>query len=204
MTFGEKIVFLRKSKGMSQDQLAALLGVTRQSVSKWERGEVVADTDRVLALSRLFGVSCDYLLNDGITDAASSKAAPPVAAPQRTNATVPPLKKTGGRAHWHWLGLLPLLWGLFDLLGLQLFCRSFTGIRSIPYLFFLIGELISAPHLIVTTEGFIVILFLTMIIVALVKIGIGFFLILRGCKKNATLAKKVASTDTEQRKELRL
>ena len=57
MTFGEKIVFLRKSKGMSQDQLAELLGVTRQSVSKWERDEVVADTDRILALSKLFGVS---------------------------------------------------------------------------------------------------------------------------------------------------
>ena len=67
MTFGEKIVFLRKSKGMSQDQLAELLGVTRQSVSKWERDEVVADTDRILALSKLFGVSCDYLLNDSIT-----------------------------------------------------------------------------------------------------------------------------------------
>ena len=52
MTFGEKIVFLRKSKGMSQDQLAELLGVTRQSVSKWERDEVVADTDRSLALSK--------------------------------------------------------------------------------------------------------------------------------------------------------
>ena len=195
MTFGEKIVFLRKSKGMSQDQLAELLGVTRQSVSKWERDEVVADTDRILALSKLFAVSCDYLLNDNIADAAISKAIPPAATPQHTTATVPPLNKTGCRTHWHWLGLLPLLWGLFDLLGLQLFCRSYTAIRSFPYLFFLVGELISVPHLIVTAEGFIVILFLVIIMVALVKIGIGLFLILRGCKKNAKLAEQRSSQD---------
>ena len=202
--FPRMMTLLRKERGISQKKAATDLHISQALLSHYEMGIRECGLDFVVAAADYYGVSCDYLLNDGITDAASSKAIPPAAAPQHTNATVPPLKKTGSRAHWHWLGLLPLLWGLFDLLGLQLFCRSFTGIRSIPYLFFLIGELISAPHLIVTTEGFIVILFLTMIIVALVKIGIGFFLILRGCKKNATLAKRVASTDTEQRKELRL
>lgn len=64
MRFGEKLYRLRKERGMSQETLAAELAVSRQAISRWELGEVVPDTANVLAVSRLFGVSTDYLLLD--------------------------------------------------------------------------------------------------------------------------------------------
>lgn len=62
MTFGEKLVLLRKARGMTQEQLAAELSVSRQAVSKWELGETTPETENVIQLSRLFGVTTDYLL----------------------------------------------------------------------------------------------------------------------------------------------
>lgn len=61
---GEKIHQLRKGKGMSQEELASQLTVSRQAISKWELGESVPDTDNVMQLSKLFAVSTDYLLNN--------------------------------------------------------------------------------------------------------------------------------------------
>lgn len=64
MIFADKLIQLRKKSGWSQEELAEQLGVSRQSVSKWEGGQSVPDLDRLLSLSRLFGVSVDYLLKD--------------------------------------------------------------------------------------------------------------------------------------------
>ena len=57
MSLGEKLSMLRKARGMSQEQLAEQLGVSRQAVSKWELNEAVPDVGRVVALSELFGVT---------------------------------------------------------------------------------------------------------------------------------------------------
>lgn len=64
MTFGEKLQKLRRGSGLSQEQLAEKLDVTRQAVSKWELGDSLPDAGRILTLSRLFDVSTDYLLKD--------------------------------------------------------------------------------------------------------------------------------------------
>ncbi len=64
MIFADKLVALRKKAGWSQEELAEQLNVTRQSVSKWEGAQSVPDIERVLLISRLFGVSTDYLLKD--------------------------------------------------------------------------------------------------------------------------------------------
>lgn len=64
MTFGEKLQALRKAQGWSQEELAQRINVSRQALSKWESGTSVPDTENVVALSRLFGVSTDYLLLD--------------------------------------------------------------------------------------------------------------------------------------------
>lgn len=64
MILAEKITGLRKKQGWSQEELAEQLGVSRQAVSKWESATSVPDLERVLAMSRLFGVSTDYLLKD--------------------------------------------------------------------------------------------------------------------------------------------
>ena len=64
MTFGEKLLRLRKEGGLSQEELAEKLGVSRQAVSRWENEGVLPDCGNLLELSRLFGVSTDYLLHD--------------------------------------------------------------------------------------------------------------------------------------------
>lgn len=64
MIFADKLIALRKKSGWSQEELAEKLGVTRQSVSKWEGAQSVPDIDKILQLSHLFGVTTDYLLKD--------------------------------------------------------------------------------------------------------------------------------------------
>lgn len=64
----EKIINLRKGRGWSQEQLAEQLGISRQSVSKWESGMAVPDLDRIIKMSDLFGVSVDYLVKDEVTN----------------------------------------------------------------------------------------------------------------------------------------
>lgn len=68
MNLSEKIISLRKEKGLSQEAFAEALGVSRQSVSKWESGGALPDTDKIIAMSELFGVSTDYLLKNGSQD----------------------------------------------------------------------------------------------------------------------------------------
>lgn len=64
MKLSEKISSLRKQHGMSQEDLAGKLNVSRQAVSRWEVGSAQPDASNVLQLSKLFGVTADYLLND--------------------------------------------------------------------------------------------------------------------------------------------
>ncbi len=64
MTTGEKIAALRKKGGMTQEELAEVLNVSRQSVSRWEMDIAFPETDKLIKLSKIFAVSIDYLLND--------------------------------------------------------------------------------------------------------------------------------------------
>lgn len=66
MILADKIIDLRKKAGWSQEELAQQLGVSRQSVSKWEGAQSIPDIDKILQMSRIFGVSTDYLLKDEI------------------------------------------------------------------------------------------------------------------------------------------
>lgn len=72
MRFEEKIVELRKQKGLSQEELAEQLGVSRQAVSRWELGNTMPDIPNLLQLCELFGVSADYLVRDDETASARS------------------------------------------------------------------------------------------------------------------------------------
>ena len=65
MTLAEKILSLRTERGMSQDDLAEKLEVSRQSVSKWETAQSTPDLDKIIRLADLFGVSVDELVRDG-------------------------------------------------------------------------------------------------------------------------------------------
>lgn len=64
MILANKIIALRKKAGWSQEDLADQLGVSRQSVSKWEGAQSIPDMDKIVQMSRIFGVSTDYLLKD--------------------------------------------------------------------------------------------------------------------------------------------
>ena len=76
MILADKIIDLRKKAGWSQEELAEKLGVSRQSVSKWEGAQSIPDMNKILQLSELFGVSTDYLLKDSL------EAPEPLAAPE--------------------------------------------------------------------------------------------------------------------------
>lgn len=65
MTFCEKLMNLRKSRGWSQEELGERLGVTRQTVSKWELGETTPEMEKLARMSELFGVSIDELVKGG-------------------------------------------------------------------------------------------------------------------------------------------
>lgn len=62
MTIADRIQSLRKQKGMSQEELADKIGVSRQAVSKWESEQSTPDLDKVVIMSELFEVTTDYLL----------------------------------------------------------------------------------------------------------------------------------------------
>ena len=64
----DKIITLRKRNGWSQEELAEQLGISRQSVSKWESGGSIPDLDKIIRMSSLFGVSTDYLLKEEIEE----------------------------------------------------------------------------------------------------------------------------------------
>ena len=92
MILADKIITLRKKAGWSQEELASQLGVTRQSVSKWEGAQSVPDLDKVVQMSRLFGVSTDYLLKDELEEEEFVES-------EDTLRCARPARR---RSHWRW------------------------------------------------------------------------------------------------------
>ena len=76
MILAEKIMTLRKRAGWSQEELAAQLGVSRQSVSTWEGAQSVPDMQKVVQMSRLFGVTTDYLLKEELGEPEPAESEP--------------------------------------------------------------------------------------------------------------------------------
>ena len=100
MTLSEKLQNLRRAAGLSQEQLAEQLGVTRQAVSKWETGEGKPDIDNLLPLAKLLGTTVDYLLDDGADE-------PRTETPPHT----PPQSQSVGRELWEQLKAFGRRWG---------------------------------------------------------------------------------------------
>lgn len=65
MIFSEKLVILRKNKGITQEALAEKLNVSRQAVAKWESGQAYPDISNLIQISNLMNVTVDYLVRDG-------------------------------------------------------------------------------------------------------------------------------------------
>ena len=120
MTFGEKLQALRQRTGMSQDALAERLNVSRQAVSRWERDETMPETDKVVALADIFGVTTDYLLRPQTQQQTPPEDQPPrnghAPAGQDTISRLGYLAKTKG----YLLGWVLIAWGVLDLVTLAL------------------------------------------------------------------------------------
>lgn len=86
MTVGERIQQLRKAAGLSQEQLAEQLDVSRQSVSKWELNDAAPEISKIIALSELFGISTDELLKGAGSIPAAAEEKGSIAAIARLNA----------------------------------------------------------------------------------------------------------------------
>ncbi len=76
MSVGKRIAEVRKKQGLTQEQLADILGTTRQAVSKWESDKTNPDLDYIIHISQSFAISTDYLLL-GIESSADNPSAPP-------------------------------------------------------------------------------------------------------------------------------
>ncbi|MGI6174639.1 MAG: helix-turn-helix domain-containing protein [Christensenellales bacterium] len=68
MNIGERIQQLRKASGLSQEQLAEMIGVSRQAISKWETDQSSPELEKVLALSKVFSISTDELLGKDVVN----------------------------------------------------------------------------------------------------------------------------------------
>lgn len=101
MTLSEKLQTLRKAAGLSQEQLAEQLNVTRQAVSKWETGEGKPDIDNLLPLARLLQTTVDYLLDDEANQPR----------PEEPHTETPPQTESVGRELWEQLKAFGRRWG---------------------------------------------------------------------------------------------
>lgn len=99
--FGERIYNLRKKSGLSQEEFADKLGVSRQAVSKWETGQSVPDSEKAAAIGAFFNVSLDWLINGAEVTAPAAVAPSAVSAPPETAQTaVPEGKPAKQKAGW--------------------------------------------------------------------------------------------------------
>ena len=105
MTIGTKIAACRKRAGMSQEKLANELNISRQAVSRWETGEAVPDTEKVIQLSRIFHVTTDYLLLD-IDEAPQSAAPAGNNRETEQRAAEKQMKRQSMRMHFGWFLLI--------------------------------------------------------------------------------------------------
>lgn len=110
MTTGQKIQALRKGRGLTQEQLAARLGVSRQAVSRWELDETLPDTQNLLPLKEALGVSINTLLDStrGLEEPAPQAGLAPAAASPPARPSLGALLKRR-----FWLLLLPVELVLF-------------------------------------------------------------------------------------------
>ena len=104
MKLHDKIYELRKKEGLSQEALAEKLGVSRQSVSKWETGEATPEVSKLLSLSKLFGVTTDYLLDDEAEE--EKEVEMPSSSFEVTSVTEAPPKKSKNSARKLLIALL--------------------------------------------------------------------------------------------------
>ena len=143
MTIGEKLQRLRKARGWTQEELAAQVGVSRQSLSKWESDAALPDTANVIALCDLFGVTTDYLLREDGGSAAQAPSADTPAASANAPRALSPYLVIGsimlvlGFIVWFTI----LILSVNDPYHTQINGREYTGVMG-----YVLGKDIPAPY----------------------------------------------------------
>ncbi|MCF2664460.1 helix-turn-helix transcriptional regulator [Oscillibacter valericigenes] len=114
MTFHEHLARRRKALGLSQEELAAKIGVSRQAVSKWETGDVVPDLNRLLALAEALDTSLDALCGRETAESAAAAPGEPDVPPKKHPWLLPALcgflaacLLAGGLWAWTWRNVVP-------------------------------------------------------------------------------------------------
>ena len=124
MCLPDKLIYLRKKNGLSQQELAQMMELSRQAISRWESGGVSPGTDNLKFLSRLYGVTVDYLIDD-------TQGVPPEPAPseslRKENTILTFLRKYG----WRTAFLLAMV-VILILVGCILNIHSQAENRSVP------------------------------------------------------------------------
>ena len=113
MTLGQKITNLRKARGMTQEELSEAVGVTRQTISKWELDSSTPDLDYLCKLCDLFGVTADDLIRPGRETVESTKAATtPIPAPAPVNSEQAPQSPSRQITGLRFTGWILFIFGL--------------------------------------------------------------------------------------------
>ena len=143
MKLGETILKYRQKRGLSQEKLAEQVGVSRQAVSKWEVGDAIPDTDKLIPLARTLGISVDELLGNVQDDEElQGNSTEPIVSGEyvyhQTEPVQAPEKKPGWFAtHWYWLGLIPAVWGAWRLLQILvvilIMVFNFAGLPGVGF-----------------------------------------------------------------------
>ena len=121
MKFGDKLIELRKKNGYSQEELAEKLGVSRQSVSKWESNNTYPETDKIIQIANLFDCSMDDLINDKVTDVESS------------------LRKNKNNINKVWKSFLDFITNSINMFSKMTFIDGFKCIIKMLLLCFILG-----------------------------------------------------------------
>lgn len=106
----QRLIALRKEKGLTQAQLAEAINICRQSISDWERGVTKPTQDNLLLLSELYGVSVDYLLGKDVSPSAPAVPVPEQQPQQQTQAP--------GQRLWIYRGIILILAALLVVMTL--------------------------------------------------------------------------------------
>jgi len=128
LTLGTIIQTKRQQLGLSQEQLAEQVGVSRQAVSKWEVGDAIPDTDKLVPLARALGITVDELLGN---DAQPKTYTYTYTAAAETDAPAPEKKPGWLATHWYWVGLVPVVWGVWQLLWLIVVIFSMAAVGDV-------------------------------------------------------------------------
>lgn len=142
MTIGDRIAKYRRNQGLSQEELAEKLGISRQSVSKWERNESLPEADKIPLLAQVFSITTDELLTGGEPKA---QQAPPPSRRQGAGAWVCWLFR-----RWGWVGGLILAGYGAAMMGIGFIGRAAFRSMLPPMEIFTDGVTFGQPAFLIT------------------------------------------------------